>query len=201
MEKTCTHYKRRCHLVTPCCDKVYCCRFCHNDSEQHELDRSKVEELVCSQCSHRQPLGTHCEECSILFGMYSCLECRLFDDTDKKQFHCDQCGFCRVGGRENFIHCNNCGICMDKAVIGTHNCRSESGKDVCPVCFESVHTSPGSVFVPKCGHLIHFDCVAMINKYQYLARCPLCRLVYNDGPVHGNNNTHVIDIVGDGNES
>jgi len=27
------------------------------------------------------------------------------DTTSKKQFHCEDCGICRVGGRENFFHC------------------------------------------------------------------------------------------------
>jgi hypothetical protein len=29
----CSHYRRRCKLVAPCCDKAYWCRHCHNDSE------------------------------------------------------------------------------------------------------------------------------------------------------------------------
>lgn len=27
----------------------------------------------------------------------------------KKQFHCDECGICRVGGRDKFFHCSQCG--------------------------------------------------------------------------------------------
>ncbi len=27
------------------------------------------------------------------------------DDTTKEQFHCDDCGICRVGGRSKFFHC------------------------------------------------------------------------------------------------
>jgi len=27
------------------------------------------------------------------------------DDVNKRQFHCDACGICRVGGRENYFHC------------------------------------------------------------------------------------------------
>ena len=32
---------------------------------------------------------------SILF-QYFCYECKLYDDEDKQQFHCDGCGICRV---------------------------------------------------------------------------------------------------------
>ena len=32
-------------------------------------------------------------------------ECRFYDDDVRKgQFHCDKCGICRVGGRDNFFH-------------------------------------------------------------------------------------------------
>ena len=36
-----------------------------------------------------------CEKCEVVFGNYFCGICRLFDDNDKKQFHCDKCGICR----------------------------------------------------------------------------------------------------------
>jgi hypothetical protein len=29
----------------------------------------------------------------------------------KRQFHCDKCRICRVGGREHFFHCDQCGCC------------------------------------------------------------------------------------------
>lgn len=28
---------------------------------------------------------------------------------EKEQYHCDACGICRIGGRENFFHCDRCG--------------------------------------------------------------------------------------------
>lgn len=43
---------------------------------------------------------------------YSCLECNLFDDEDKSQFHCAECEICRVGGAERFFHCKRCNICL-----------------------------------------------------------------------------------------
>lgn len=173
-DKNCEHYTRRCSLLAPCCNKIYQCRLCHNEEEDHELDRSSVEFLVCSQCDVKQDVRSHCIKCGICFGMYSCLECRLFDDTDKQQFHCDDCGFCRIGGRENFIHCSNCEICLDKTFFTEHKCRAECGRDVCPVCYESVHSSTvGKVFVPNCGHLIHTFCLSMISKHNFV-RCPIC---------------------------
>lgn len=173
----CSHYTRRCSLVAPCCDKVYKCRFCHDEIEQHEMNRSSVEQIVCRQCDKRQSLNTHCEECGIRFGLYTCLECRLFDDTDKEQFHCDKCGLCRVGGSKNYFHCDICDICLRKNLLESHKCRIESGKDRCPVCFESVHSSAQPSFVPTCGHLIHAHCHKLILKFGH-RRCPICNQDY-----------------------
>ena len=185
-QNECQHYKRRCLFVTPCCNKKYSCRLCHNEAEDHELDRSSIDLLVCSQCHFQQKVSAHCTQCGICFGLYSCLECRLFDDSDKMQFHCKDCGFCRIGGRENFVHCNSCEICLDKNFFPKHNCRAECGKDLCPICFESVHSSTrGNVFVPNCGHLIHGVCLSLITKHNFV-QCPLCRQHYNHNTIDRN---------------
>jgi hypothetical protein len=34
----------------------------------------------------------------------------VFWQTKKQQYHCDSCGICRIGGRDNFFHCDRCGI-------------------------------------------------------------------------------------------
>ena len=51
---------------------------------------------------------------------YFCYECKLFDDEDKAQFHCDGCGICRIGGRENFFHCVTCNMCLPTHLEGKH---------------------------------------------------------------------------------
>jgi len=180
MMTQCNHYIRKCSFFTPCCSNIYACRFCHDHAENHELDRTSVQLIVCSQCSKKQPLATHCTDCGIRFGMYTCLQCRLFDDEDKQQFHCDKCGVCRVGGAENYFHCNVCDICLQKSLLQSHKCRNESGRDVCPVCFEQVHSSSEPSFVPKCGHFIHLKCYQLIEKFGHM-QCPLCKQDYADG--------------------
>ena len=83
--------------------------------KRHELERKDVKELVCALCNTQQPVSTQCQQCHVTFGVYSCMECIFFDDeTAKKQFHCDDCGICRVGGKEKFFHCQTCGCCYDK---------------------------------------------------------------------------------------
>ena len=169
--------------VCSSCENVYKCRFCHDEKEDHELNRSAVVEIKCTQCDKRQKLSTHCIDCGIRFGMYACLECRLFDDADKQQFHCESCGVCRVGGAENFFHCDNCEICLQNSLKDSHKCRSESGKDRCPVCFEYVHTAAGPSFVPSCGHLIHFHCYNLIQKFGH-RKCPMCSQQYEAQDMH-----------------
>lgn len=51
---------------------------------------------------------------------YTCLKCRLYDNTMKGQFHCDYCGICRLGGRENFFHCNVCNLCLNLNLRNNH---------------------------------------------------------------------------------
>ncbi|XP_065662029.1 RING finger and CHY zinc finger domain-containing protein 1 [Hydra vulgaris] len=175
----CLHYIRRCLIITPCCQKAYNCRQCHDMVEDHELNRDIVDHVQCKQCSTVQNLATHCIECGIRFGMYSCLVCRLFDDTDKQQFHCDKCKTCRVGGQNNFFHCDKCDICLRKTLLNSHQCRTDSGKDNCPVCFENVHTATEPAFVPKCTHLIHVHCYKRIETFGF-RRCPLCHASYSE---------------------
>ena len=133
----CEHYQRRCRIVAPCCNEVFWCRHCHNaakyDDEpvyrtsidaaafmpvpqditrRHLLDRKAIREVVCAVCNVRQAVGSHCVNCGVLFARYFCAECKFYDDdTSKQQFHCEQCGICRVGGRQNFFHCDTCNCC------------------------------------------------------------------------------------------
>ena len=39
------------------------------------------------------------------------------DETEsRKQFHCQECGLCRIGGRESFFHCPTCGCCYSTSL-------------------------------------------------------------------------------------
>ena len=43
---------------TPCCNnKVYPCRVCHNENEDHQLDRKTVNTLKCLQCGKEQDVS------------------------------------------------------------------------------------------------------------------------------------------------
>lgn len=183
MEHGCDHYKRRCKLVAPCCGEVFWCRHCHNqvkdDSEQdaakrHTMDRKQVREVVCALCDTRQPVAASCSSCGVGFGRYVCLQCNFFDDTvSKEQFHCDECGICRVGGRANFFHCSTCNCCYSTSLQGSHICVSNSMHQNCPVCCEFLFDSIRPIAVLPCGHTIHQECHREMMSHNTIT-CPLC---------------------------
>ncbi|KAG5892469.1 hypothetical protein JTB14_017433 [Gonioctena quinquepunctata] len=170
----CVHYKRKSKFVTPCCNKTYICRFCHDESEDHVINRKEVTELICAVCETRQGVNANCQKCGVLFGKYSCLECNLFDDEDKKQFHCKGCGICRIGGADRFFHCQKCNMCLPIQLKNGHKCVENVSKANCPVCLEDIHTSRIPCHIPPCGHLLHRTCFEELLKAGLYA-CPVCQ--------------------------
>jgi RING finger/CHY zinc finger protein 1 len=185
----CSHYKRKSKFVTPCCKKVYTCRFCHDDKEDHTVNRKEVTELICTLCEMRQPVQAECQNCGIRFGkvgtshcvtctlisvQYTCLECNLFDDEDKNQFHCPGCGICRIGGADKFFHCEKCNMCLPIQLQNGHKCVENVSRANCPVCLEDIHTSRIPCHIPMCGHLLHRTCFNQLLKAGHYA-CPICQ--------------------------
>uniref|UniRef100_A0A8D0QYK8 RING finger and CHY zinc finger domain-containing protein 1 n=2 Tax=Sus scrofa TaxID=9823 RepID=A0A8D0QYK8_PIG len=159
------------HFQAPCCDKLYTCRLCHDSNEDHQLDRFKVKEVQCINCEKIQHAQQICEECSTLFGEYYCSICHLFD-KDKKQYHCENCGICRIGPKEDFFHCLKCNLCLAMNLQGKHKCIENVSRQNCPICLEDIHTSRIVAHVLPCGHLLHRTCYEEMLKEGY--RCPLC---------------------------
>ncbi|KAL8530835.1 hypothetical protein ACS0TY_007754 [Phlomoides rotata] len=167
----CEHYRRRCKIRAPCCDKIFTCRHCHNEAtsalsnpkERHELVRQDVKQV-----------SNLCSKCGIKFGDYFCDICKFYDDDiTKEQFHCSDCSICRVGGRENFFHCSKCGSCYTIGLRNNHRCVENSMKGHCPICYEFLFDSTKQTRIMKCGHTMHTECYdEMFNQNQY--RCPIC---------------------------
>ncbi|XP_057671569.1 RING finger and CHY zinc finger domain-containing protein 1-like isoform X1 [Diorhabda carinulata] len=170
----CCHYKRKSKLLAPCCNKVYTCRFCHDESENHQINRKEITELVCALCNTRQNVQSNCINCGVLFGKYACLECNLFDDDEKRQFHCKGCGFCRIGGADRFFHCNKCNMCLPIKLKQGHKCVENVSRSNCPICFEDIHTSRIACHIPPCGHLLHGPCYEELLGNGLYA-CPICQ--------------------------
>ncbi|KAJ8431161.1 hypothetical protein Cgig2_030100 [Carnegiea gigantea] len=92
---------------------------------------------------------------------------------DKEQFHCNDCGICRVGGHENFFHCKKCGSCYSVALRDNHMCVENSMRHHCPICYEYLFDSLKDTTVLRCGHTMHCECYhEMIKRDKYI--CPIC---------------------------
>ncbi|KAK9282128.1 hypothetical protein L1049_005040 [Liquidambar formosana] len=178
----CEHYRRRCKIRAPCCNQIFPCRHCHNEAmsslsnpkDRHDLVRHEVQHVICSLCDTEQQVARVCSNCGVTMGEYFCEFCKFYDDdTTKKQFHCDECGICRVGGHENFFHCQKCGSCYSVLLRDNHLCVENSMKNHCPICYEYLFDSVKGTAILKCGHTMHMDCSAeMARQNQY--RCPIC---------------------------
>ena len=174
----CPHYSRKCKFISPCCNKIYTCRFCHDEVEyeeepdyklKHKINRYEITQMVCSICDTTQSIKQYCENCNECMGNYYCDICHLFDDEDKQQFHCEKCNICRVGGKDNYVHCDTCNMCILKDI--THKCVSVKDS-LCCICQDDLFTSITPITSMKCGHYIHKECLLELIKTTY--KCPLC---------------------------
>lgn len=175
----CDHYSRGCHLIFPCCDEVFACRMCHDaeknhhtmkPQDMHDADRKAVVTMLCRYCLEPQPINDSCTNCQRCMGTYFCKICKFLDLVDKGQFHCDECGICRIGGKDNYMHCDMCGLCVAKSE--EHKCARKIEGD-CPVCCLKLFDTPDQTITNlKCGHWMHTLCFRNYVKHNYI--CPLC---------------------------
>lgn len=144
------------------------------EPEHHKIDRFAIHEVICRNCFTRQSSKTNeCRNCFIRFGEYHCNVCNLWMSVDDDPYHCDACGFCRIGGRENFKHCYDCGMCIDSVLYANHNCKAGKYMSCCPVCQEDLFTSRVASHEMPCGHAIHWECFKDLSTYD--SRCPICK--------------------------
>jgi RING finger/CHY zinc finger protein 1 len=137
------------------------------------MNRFEVQSIICKQCHTSQRPSNNCQNCGIQFGEYYCEICRLWMKLEKQPFHCDECGICRVGGRENFCHCSTCCMCLSISIIDNHVCTKEKYKDFCPVCREDIFASRCAPQELPCGHVIHSQCFRKLAHFDF--RCPICK--------------------------
>eukprot|EP00546_Thalassionema_frauenfeldii_P001837 CAMPEP_0178938122 /NCGR_PEP_ID=MMETSP0786-20121207/26157_1 /TAXON_ID=186022 /ORGANISM="Thalassionema frauenfeldii, Strain CCMP 1798" /LENGTH=468 /DNA_ID=CAMNT_0020616809 /DNA_START=73 /DNA_END=1479 /DNA_ORIENTATION=+ len=144
------------------------------EDTHHTIDRFAVREVICRNCYCRQSSkSNNCINCGIKFGDYHCSICNLWMSDDEKPYHCADCGFCRVGGAENFQHCHDCGMCIDRTLYDNHNCKVGKYKSNCPVCQEYLFSSRSASHEMPCGHAIHWDCFRQLAAHD--SRCPVCK--------------------------
>ena len=127
------------------------------EETHHNIDRFAIAEVICRECYTRQSSKTNnCVNCNVQFGAYHCNICNLWMTADEFPYHCEKCGFCRVGGRENFTHCEDCGMCIDALLFDDHNCKAGKYMSSCPVCQEDLFSSRMASHEMPCGHAIHW---------------------------------------------
>jgi len=142
--------------------------------EHHNVDRFAIREIICRKCYTKQGSKTNnCINCGMQFGEYHCAICNLWMSNEEKPYHCPDCGFCRVGGGENFRHCQDCGMCIDKQLFQDHNCKVGKYMSNCPVCQEDLFSSRDASHELPCGHAIHWHCFRELASHD--SRCPMCK--------------------------
>eukprot|EP00127_Corallochytrium_limacisporum_P007201 Clim_evm74s243 gene=Clim_evmTU74s243 len=173
----CEHYMRNCQLRAKCCGKYYTCRLCHDEHEDHTMDRYATDEMRCMGCGLSQTPRATCRntDCGMKMARYYCKICKLWDDEENKNiYHCDKCRLCRIGQGlgKDYFHCDTCNVCMSICLKNAHRCIERSLESDCPICGEYMFTSTRTVMFMQCGHCMHYNCYShhIQNSYQ----CPLC---------------------------
>ena len=104
----CVHYKRNVKLQCSTCRRWYTCRFCHDQNEDHCLNRRATKNMLCMVCGYPQPASQECYSCGQLAAWYFCKICKFWDDDATKSiYHCNDCGICRRGEGlgKDYFHC------------------------------------------------------------------------------------------------
>ncbi|KAG9138038.1 hypothetical protein Leryth_001307 [Lithospermum erythrorhizon] len=79
----CNHYKRNCKLLAPCCNRLYTCIRCHDETTDHAVERKSITKMCCMKCLVIQPLNSKCSTLAcneFSMAKYFCKICKLFDD-------------------------------------------------------------------------------------------------------------------------
>ena len=111
----CAHYKRNIKLQCSACGGWYTCRFCHDELEDHSLNRRETKYMLCMYCGCAQKASHDCTRCGERAAWYYCDVCKLWDDDPRRSiYHCHDCGICRVGQGlgKDFFHCKVSGSCI-----------------------------------------------------------------------------------------
>lgn len=104
----CKHYKRNVKIQCTHCRRWYTCRHCHDEVENHTLDRKGIRNMLCMLCGHPQTAAEYCQNCGEVTADYYCGICKLWDnDPRRKIYHCGDCGICRRGEGlgKDYVHC------------------------------------------------------------------------------------------------
>ena len=167
----CSHYYNNCKILAPCCNIIYNCHECHDHKETHKINQRNITQIICNKCNKIQNKSNICINCSNKFSNYYCDICNIWCSSNNT-YHCNKCNTCRVGNINNYKHCDKCKVCIHINKYEKHKCFSD-GILECPICIESINTSPNPSSILKCGHAIHIKCLNQLIKNNF-NKCPIC---------------------------
>ena len=179
--RLCEHYQRYCRVKFECCNLLYSCHRCHNNSDKCSNAEAKAFQAThykCNYCHHEEEIdenSQHCSNCKAKMSAYFCLPCKHFTSSEKNPYHCEKCGICRIHKDKNF-HCDVCNVCLDIRLEGNHKCRPDAGHDECCICLEDAFSG---CHVLPCSHRIHREC-AVAMFHSGIRNCPVCRHPIHD---------------------
>lgn len=104
----CRHYKRNVKVQCYDCKHWYTCRHCHDEVEDHALNRKATQNMLCMACGTPQRASDTCKKCGTEAACYYCDICKLWDNNARKKiYHCADCGICRRGAGlgKDYTHC------------------------------------------------------------------------------------------------
>ena len=104
----CRHYKRNVKVQCYDCRHWYTCRHCHDEVEDHALNRKATQNMLCMACGTPQQASDTCKKCGTEAACYYCDICKLWDNNARKKiYHCPDCGICRRGAGlgKDYTHC------------------------------------------------------------------------------------------------
>lgn len=175
----CPHYKRNVKVQCFDCHRWSPCRHCHDSAPDlsfpHVLNRKKTQNMLCMLCKTPQPAAETCMNCGEYAAWYYCPKCKLWDnDSNKRIYHCDDCGLCRLGEGlgKDFVHCRRCNVCISIATSSSHPCIERATDSDCPLCLSYLFESPTPVVSLPCGHYMHGACYKDLMAVTY--KCPVC---------------------------
>ncbi|KAI7485553.1 zf-CHY-domain-containing protein [Hortaea werneckii] len=175
----CAHYKRNVKVQCFDCKRWFSCRHCHDQATDlpfpHQLNRKKTRNMLCMLCKTPQPAGETCVNCEEYAAWYYCPKCKLWDnDSNKRIYHCDDCGICRVGEGlgKDYVHCRRCNVCISISTSASHPCVERATEGNCPLCLVYLFESPTPVVSLPCGHYMHGECYKDLMAVTY--KCPVC---------------------------
>ncbi|KAK8218420.1 hypothetical protein IWZ01DRAFT_538035 [Phyllosticta capitalensis] len=172
----CKHYKRNVKIQCFDCHRWHTCRHCHDQREDHHLNRRKTRTMLCMLCSTPQLAAEFCRHCQVRAAWHYCDICKLWDnDSTRSIYHCPDCGICRRGEGlgKDFIHCKRCNVCISIKYAEDHRCIERATDADCPICKDYMFTSSTDVVSMKCGHYMHRDCYDAYMQIDY--KCPMCK--------------------------